>query len=86
MQGQEQTFQGQTLSRPRAEILEAKDQGHKAEVFSTKRSSLKKRAKFPQNHTISKVQTKKSSLKIVANIPQNSGVLQNFFARSLACS
>ena len=36
-QGQGQPFRGQTLSRPRTEMLEAKDQGHKAQVLSKKK-------------------------------------------------
>ena len=43
-QGQGDIFRGQTLSRPRTGMLEVKDHGHNAEVFSKKkkkRSSLK---------------------------------------------
>ena len=38
-QGQGQPFRGQTLSRPRTEMFEAKakDQGHKAQVLSKKK-------------------------------------------------
>ena len=38
-QGQEQPFRGQTLSRPRTEMLEAKakNQGHRRQVFSKKK-------------------------------------------------
>ena len=36
-QGQGQPFRGQTLSRPRTGMLEAKDQGHKAQVLSKKK-------------------------------------------------
>ena len=39
-QGQGQPFRGQTLLRPRTGMLEAKDQGHKAQVLK-KRSSQK---------------------------------------------
>ena len=40
-QGQEQPFRGQTLSRPRTGMLEAKakDQGHRRKCFPKKRSS-----------------------------------------------
>ena len=43
-QGQGQPFRGQTLSRPRTRMLEAKakDQGHKAQVLSKKKRSLQK--------------------------------------------
>ena len=38
-QGQGQPFRGQTLSRPRTGMLEAKDQGHRRKCFSKKKSS-----------------------------------------------
>ena len=43
-QGQGQPFRGQTLSRPRTGMLEAKakDQGHKAQVLSIKKKGLHK--------------------------------------------
>ena len=37
-QGQEQPFRGQTLSRPRTGMLEAKDQGTSASVLQKKKS------------------------------------------------
>ena len=37
IQGQGQPFRRQTLSRPRTGMLEAKDQGHKAQVLSKKK-------------------------------------------------
>ena len=42
-QGQGQPFRGQTLSRPRTGMLEAKakDQGHKLQVFSKKKDLQK---------------------------------------------
>ena len=44
-QGQGQPFRGQTLSRPRTGMLEAKakDQGHKAQVLSKKKKKKKKK-------------------------------------------
>ena len=53
-QGQGQRFRGQTLSRPRTGMLEAKakDQGHKAQVLSKKkkkRSSQKFFRRSPKN-------------------------------------
>ena len=41
-QGQGQSFRGQTLSRPRTGMLEAKakDQGHKAQVLSKKKKKV----------------------------------------------
>ena len=40
IRGQEQPFRGPTLSRPRTGMLEAKDQGHNAEVISKQKRSL----------------------------------------------
>ena len=40
-QGQGQPFRGQTLSRPRTEMLEAKDQRHSRKCSPKKRSSKK---------------------------------------------
>ena len=37
IQGQGQPFRGQTLSRPRTGMLEAKDQGHKRKCFPKKK-------------------------------------------------
>ena len=37
VQGQEQPFRGQTLSRPRTGMLEAKDQGHKRKCSPNKK-------------------------------------------------
>ena len=44
IRGQGQPFRGQTLSRPRTEMLEAKakDQGHKRECFPKKKRSSQK--------------------------------------------
>ena len=41
-QGQGQPFRGQTLSRPRTGMLEAKDQGHSRKGFPKKKTSSKK--------------------------------------------
>ena len=45
IRGQRQPFRGQTLSRPRTGMLEAKakDQGHKAQVLSKKKKKKKKK-------------------------------------------
>ena len=47
-QGQGQPFRGQTLSRPRTGMLEAKakDQGHKAQVLSKKKKKKRSSQKF----------------------------------------
>ena len=49
-QGQGQPFRGQTLSRPRTGMLEAKakDQGHKAQVLSKKKKKKKKKKRSSQ--------------------------------------
>ena len=58
-QGQGQPFRGQTLSRPRTGMLEAKakDQGHKAQVLSKKKKKKKVFTKIFQ--AISKKKKKK---------------------------
>ena len=68
-QGQGQPFRGQTLSRPRTGMLEAKakDQGHKAQVLSKKKKKKKVFTKIFQ--AISKKKKKK-------------GLHKNFFKRS----
>ena len=59
-QGQGQPFRGQTLSRPRTGMLEAKakDQGHKAQVLSKKkkkRSSQKFFKRSPRKNAFQKI-------------------------------
>ena len=75
-QGQGQPFRGQTLSRPRTGMLEAKakDQGHKAQVLSIKKKVFTKifqaistKKRFPKNV---------SSAPQNFNIPKNSAVLE----------
>ena len=50
-QGQGQPFRGQTLSRPRTGMLEAKakDQGHKAQVLSKKKKKRSSQKFFHKN-------------------------------------
>ena len=56
IQGQEQPFQGQTLSRPRTGMLEAKDQGHKRKCSpKKKRSSQKFFKRSPQKNVFQKI-------------------------------
>ena len=59
IRGQGQPFRGQTLSRPRTGMLEAKakDQGHKAQVLSKKKKKKKVFTKIFQ--AISKKKKKK---------------------------
>ena len=66
-QGQGQPFRGQTLSRPRTGMLEAKakDQGHKAQVLSKK----KKKKVFTK--IFQAVFTKKRFPKNFSSAPQN---------------
>ena len=68
-QGQEQPFRGQTLSRPRTGMLDAKDQGHKRkcspkkkkvftkifQAISTKKRFPKNFSSTPQNFNIQKI-------------------------------
>ena len=42
IRGQGHPFRGQTLSRPRTGMLEAKDQGHSRKGFPKKKTSSKK--------------------------------------------
>ena len=74
-QGQGQPFRGQTLSRPRTGMLEAKakDQGHKAQVLSKKKKVFTKifqaistNKRFPKNF---------STAPQNFNLPKNSAVL-----------
>ena len=67
-QGQGQPFRGQTLSRPRTEMLEAKakDQGHKAQVLSKKKKKKKVFTKIFQA-----ISTKKRFPKNFSTAPQN---------------
>ena len=81
-QGQGQPFRGQTLSRPRTGMLEAKDQGHKAQVLSKKK---KKKKVFTKIFQKKKKKKKKVFTKIFQAVftekrfPENfSSALQNF--------
>ena len=62
-QGQGQPFRGQTLSRPRTGMLEAKakDQGHKAQVLSKKKKGLHKNFSSDHCKTFSKKFFKRST-------------------------
>ena len=90
-QGQGQPFRGQTLSRPRTGMLEAKakDQGHKAQVLSKKK---KKKVFTKIFQAISKKKKKKKVFQAIStkkrfpknfstapqnfNFPKNSAVLE----------
>ena len=81
-QGQGQPFRGQTLSRPRTGMLEAKakDQGHKAQVLSKKKKKnfsgdLQKKKKKKKKKVFTKIfqaiSTKKPFPKNFSTAPQN---------------
>ena len=65
-QGQGQPFRGQTLSRPRTGMLEAKakDQGHKAQVLSQKKKKRSSQKFFRQSQKKKKRKKKKVFTKI----------------------
>ena len=80
-QGQGQPFRGQTLSRPRTGMLEAKakDQGHKAQVLSKKKNLhknfsgdlQKKKKKKVFTKIFQAISTKKRFPKNFSTAPQN---------------
>ena len=90
--GQGQPFRGQTLSRPRTGMLEAKakDQGHKAQVLSkTKKKGLhknfsgdlqkkkKKKKKKVFTKIFQAISTKKRFPKNFSSAPQNFNIPKN---------
>ena len=78
-QGQGQPFRGQTLSRPRTEMLEAKDQGHKRKCSPKEKKKglhknvsgdlLKKKKGFPK--IFQAISTKRRFPKNFSSTPQN---------------
>ena len=70
-QGQGQPFRGQTLSRPRTGMLEAKakDQGHKAQVLSKKKKKKRSSRKIFRRSP-KKKKKKRSSQKFFKRSPQ----------------
>ena len=78
-QGQGQPFRGQTLSRLRTGILEAKDQGHKHKCFPKKKVftkifqaiSKKKEKKKVFTKNFQAISTKKRFLRKFSTAPQN---------------
>ena len=70
-QGQGQPFRGQTLSRPRTGMLEAKakDQGHKRQVLSKKKKKKRSSQKFFRRSP-EKKKKKRSSQKFFKRSPQ----------------
>ena len=89
-QGQGQSFRGQTLSRPRTGMLEAKakDQGHKAQVLSKKKKkkvftkifqaiSQKKKKKKVFTKIFQAISTKKRFPNNFSSAPQNFNIPKN---------
>ena len=84
-QGQGQPFRGQTLSRPRTGMLEAKakDQGHKAQVLSKKKKKRSSQKFFRRSPK--KKKKKRSSQKFFRGSPKKKKKKrssQKFFKRS----
>ena len=77
-QGQGQPFRGQTLSRPRTGMLEAKakDQGHKAQVLSKKKKKRSSQKFFRRSPKKKKKKKKRSSQKFFKRSP-----LKNVFQK-----
>ena len=79
IRGQGQPFRGQTLSRPRTGMLEAKDQGHKRKCSPKKkrssqkffRRSPKKKKKKVFTKIFQAISTKKRFPKNFSTAPQN---------------
>ena len=87
-QGQGQPFRGQTLSRPRTGMLEAKakDQGHKAQVLSKKKKkkvftkifqAISKKKKKVFTKIFQAISTKKRFPKNFSSAPQNFNIPKN---------
>ena len=90
-QGQGQPFRGQTLSRPRTGMLEAKakDQGHKAQVLSKKKKKglhknfsgdlqkKKKKKKKVFTKIFQAISTEKRFPKNFSTAPQNFNIPKN---------
>ena len=82
-QGQGQPFRGQTLSRPRTGMLEAKakDQGHNAQVLSKNKKKKKKKGlhkNFSGDLQKKKKKKKKAFTKIFQAISTNKRFPKNF--------
>ena len=79
-QGQGQPFRGQTLSRPRTGMLEAKakDKGHKAQVLSKKKRSSQKFFRRSQKKKKKKKKKKRSSQKFFKRSPRKNAFQKIF--------
>ena len=78
--GQGQPFRGQTLSRPRTGILEAKDQGHKAQVLSKKKKKRSSQKFFRRSQK--KKKKKKGLHKNFSSDLHEKTLSKKFFNRS----
>ena len=83
-QGQGQPFRGQTLSRPRTGMLEAKakDQGHKAQVLSKKKKKKKKKKVFKKIFQAISKKKKKGLHKNFSSDLHEKTLSKKFFNRS----
>ena len=86
-QGQGQPFRGQTLSRPRTGMLEAKakDQGHKAQVLSKKKKKKRSSQKFFRRSPKKKKKKKKKKKGLHKNFSSDlheKTLSKKFFNRS----
>ena len=83
-QGQGQPFRGQTLSRPRTGMLEAKakDQGHKAQVLSKKKGLHKNFSGDLQKKKKKKKKKKKGLHKNFSSDLHEKTLSKKFFNRS----
>ena len=79
-QGQGQPFRGQTLSRPRTGMLEAKakDQGHKAQVLSKKKKKKGLHKNFSGDLQKKKKKKKRSSQKFFKQSPRKNAFQKIF--------
>ena len=86
IRGQGQPFRGQTLSRPRTGMLEAKakDQGHKAQVLLKKKKvftkifqAISKKRKKVFTKIFQAISTKKHFPKNFSSAPQNFNISKN---------
>ena len=78
IRGQVQPFRGQTLSRPRAGMLEAKDQGHKRKCSPKKNGLHKNLSGNLQKIKNKKIKNKRSSQKFFRRSPEKN-VFQKLF-------
>ena len=89
IRGQGQPYRGQTLSRPRTGMLEAKDQGHKLKCSPIKKKSSQKLCfrRSPKNKKkvftkiFQEISKKRSSQKFFRRSSEKKTFSKNFFRR-----